>query len=139
MLSIGFVAASYPGQGKREVSSDRLLERAVRWEELSEKVDEAELDFGKFDRLIGDDHHKEGGMDNKQMALRHPIPLGSGWWPACIINWTTQHTDHGYESHTAYFTAVVNGVATVYCICWYQLHDGTNIITAWPVFLTSRL
>ncbi|MFM7979577.1 MAG: hypothetical protein ACKPKO_09705, partial [Candidatus Fonsibacter sp.] len=106
-----------------QLSSDRLPERALRWEELTEeklteeKSDEPELNFGKFDRLISDDHHKQGepgDMGDKHMPLCHPIPLGSGWWPACIINWTAQHTDHGYDSHTGYFTAVANGVATVY-------------------------
>ena len=127
---------SYPGQGKYHTES-ATSERALHWSELvEEKIQE-----GHFERLIDDDHHKQPEATDaiKNVPLRHPIPNGSGWWPACIINWHSQHTDHGYATREAYFIAVFNGVAVVYVVCWYQLFEGTYILTAWPIRLTSRL
>jgi hypothetical protein len=75
VTSIGFAAVPYPGQGKYDVSSDRLPERAVRWEELSEKVDQAELNVGKFDRLIDDGHHKQGAWTTSIWLCATPAHL----------------------------------------------------------------
>jgi len=72
------------------------------------------------------------------LTLSTPIPAGSGWWPVCIIAWEHEHTDHGYACREVYYTDCINGVITIYIVCWYQLMDGTTIITAWPVFLAGR-
>ena len=138
ILSIGMACVSYPGQGQYNVQS-ACSERAIRWEELCE--DKIPDTYGHFDRLIDDDHQKQPEPTDgvKNCSLRDQIPAGSGWWPACIINWHSQHTDSGYTTREGYFTAVIGGVCVVYVVCWYQLLDGGHIITAWPIRLTSRL
>ena len=106
--SLGFAAVSYPGQGRYTVGGDRP-ERAVRWEDL---------------------HEVEG------VQLQHAIPETSGWWPALIITWHTEHLDHGFETREEYFPRVCVGILTVYVICWYQLVNGSWSMTAWPILLT---
>ena len=115
--SVGLGAVSYPGQGKYKPYAD-VPERCVRWDWMEELA-------------------QEQGEDTA-FVPNTPIPPNSGWWPVCIISWDTEHTDHGYASREAYYTAVINGTLTVYILCWYKLMDGTILITAWPVFLASR-
>ena len=106
--SLGFAAVSYPGQGRYTVEGDRL-ERAVRWENLHEA---------------------------EETRLQHDIPAGSGWWPALIVTWHSEHLGHGFETREEYCPRVCVGILTVCVICWYQLVDGSWSMTAWPILLT---
>ena len=133
---IGFAAVSYPGTGKYSLDFDG--ERAVYWGDLLGDYDDALplSDMPNKERLID---VKNDSMNRKSMQLSERIPQGSGWWPACVVTWDTQHLDHGFTSYEGYYTAVVNGQACVYAVCWYQLMDGSVLITAWPIRLMSRL
>ena len=133
---IGFAAVSYPGTGKYSLDFDG--ERAVYWGDLLGDYDDALplSDMPNKERLIDE---KNDAMNRKSMTLSERIPPGSGWWPACIVTWDTQHLDHGFTSYEGYYTAVVNGQLCVYAVCWYQLMDGTILITAWPIRLMARL
>jgi len=106
--SVGFSAVSYPGQG-RYATAGQQPERAIRWEDLTEDA---------------------------ETHLQHSIPPNSGWWPALIVTWHTEHLDHGYDTREEYFPQVCVGILTVYVICWYQLVDGSVCLTAWPILLT---
>ena len=113
--SIGLVAVSYKGDGKYNSSSSP--EYAVRWDDLIESQDEE--------------------VEDIVLNLAHQLPAGSGWWPACIVNWHTMHEDHGFSDHTEYYAQVCCGVMCIYVICWYQLMDGEWALTAWPILFTQ--
>ena len=115
--SIGMAAVSYKGDGKYG-SSSSCPERAVRWDDLIES-------------------QESGDAEDMVLNLAHQLPQGSGWWPACIVNWHTVHEDHGYSDHTEYYSLVCCGVLCIYVICWYQLMDGEWALTAWPILLTQ--
>ena len=133
---IGFAAVSYPGSGKYNLNCDG--ERAVHWDDLVGDYDDALplMDLPKGERLIDEKHDC---LNRRNMPLREDIPAGSGWWPACIVTWTTQPLDHGFTSYETYFAAASNGQLLVYVVCWYQLMDSSILITAWPIRLMSRL
>ena len=146
--SIAFAAVSYAGTGKYKCIGARIPERAVRWEDLEpsleELMDEPQLErptYGKFDCLIPDGEQKVADTDrsSKGVSLRDPIPASSSWWPACLLQWNGQHLDHGYPDQQGYFRMVCDGRLCVYALCWYQLMDGSWILVAWPIYLTSRL
>jgi hypothetical protein len=91
--------------------------------------------FVKSDQLIDNDgYHKapEGG---------HRAGEGRGWWPVSIITWHGQHSDHGYHDSAVYFRDMWSGRTKCYVLCWYQLMDGSMILTVWAVYMigASRL
>ena len=117
--SVELAAVTYPGTGKYCEQTDCIVP------------------FGKFERLIEDDgFYKMDANGEKQGWM---APPGRGWWPVCIITWDSQHQDHGYASAEAYFRDVVSGRVKCYVLCWYQLFDGTTVLSAWAVRLVSRL
>ena len=134
IAGIGFCCVSYPGSGKYHLHAD-LPERAITWDQLEEPVKEdtpsVDENGRKLSRLIDDDAHK--------VETRDKIPPGSGWWPGCVVTWKGQAQDHLCASAPDYYVSCGWGRIGVYVICWYQLFDGSYIITAWPVLLTSRL
>jgi len=164
--SIAFAAVSYAGTGKYKCTGARMPERAVRWEDLEPSLEElmdeppqhhgdGKLErlipdgeqkalhgtYGKFDCLIPDGERKVSDTDrsSKVVSLRDPIPASSSWWPACLLQWSGQHLDHGYPDQQSYFRMVCGGRLCVYALCWYQLMDSSWILVAWPIYLTARL
>ena len=109
--SLGLCAVTYPGSGKYRTINSATPDRALEWDELP--------DSGNL------------------LELRDPLPDDATWWPAIIVNWEDQHIDHDVATREQYFTRVRCGVRFVFVICWYQLIDGSRLITAWPIFLTT--
>ena len=125
ILSIGFAAVTYGGDGKyRNGGPDADV--AIFWSEAPET-----LDFGAFDTLIPDGARK---MED----FTRP-PQGRGRWPVTTIWWKTQAGDHGYMDEREYRSRVMRGLLCAYALCWYQLTDGTWILTVWPIYFRSRL
>jgi hypothetical protein len=117
--TVELAAATYPGQGKYEDATDRIVP------------------FGKFERLIEDDgFYKESSDGNKR---GWHSPKGHGWWPVCMITWDTQHLDHGYQTAELYFRDMLSGLVMCYVVCWYQLFDGSFVLSVWAVRIVSRL
>ena len=84
------------------------------------------------DQLIDNDGwHKqaEPPCDYKYGMQTDP---SRGWWPVCIVNWHTEHSDHGWAADPdGYFLAQRAGRLCAYAICWYQLHDGQWVLVLW--------
>ena len=119
VCTVELAAATYPGQGKYDDATDRIVP------------------FGKLSRLIEDDgFYKESSNGDK--GGWHSPP-GRGWWPVCMITWDTQHLDHGYQTAELYFRDMLSGRVKCYVICWYQLFDGTYLLSVWAVRIVSRL
>ena len=118
MRTVEMAAVTYPGQGKYDASRDCLVP------------------YGQFVRLIEDDGFYKAGSDGSK---GWSSPPGRGWWPVCMITWDTQHVDHGYTSAEVYFRDMVSGRVMCYVLCWYQLFDGTNVLSVWAVRFVSRL
>jgi hypothetical protein len=117
--TVEMAAVTYPGQGKYDASRDCLVP------------------YGKFERLIEDDGFYKAGSDGSSKGWSSPP--GRGWWPVCMITWDTQHVDHGYSSAEVYFRDMVSGRVMCYVLCWYQLFDGTFVLSVWAVRFVSRL
>ena len=116
--TVEMAAVTYPGQGKYDMEKDCVVP------------------YGKFERLIEDDGFYKMNSDGTK-GWGH-IP-GRGWWPVCIITWDTQAEDHGYASAEVYFRDMVSGRVMCYVLCWYQLFDGTLVLSVWAVRFVSRL
>jgi hypothetical protein len=129
--SVKLMAVSLePGHGKYYKEDVRdVQDRAVAFDELPPVAERA--DYGHFERLIDDDAVK----------LAHETPKGHGWWPVVQVNWKSQAADFNM-SREEYFRLVAQGVLPTFAPCGYQITPGPNgsfIIEAWPIRITSRL
>jgi hypothetical protein len=138
--SIGFVAVSYPGQGKYG-AHDGLMQQdmAHRWEEVCDAPPEAAMSR-EFKQLIDDDlAHAVNSVQKGGSEWKRECPKGHGFWPGCSITWHGQAADHGATDERQYFRLVVDGILVTYVLCWYQLADGTRVIEAWPIRFNQRM
>jgi hypothetical protein len=119
-----------PGSGKYLHPITEMQDRAVLFEDLPDTAEEA--DYGTWDQLIPEKHG---------LKLEHKIPEGHGWWPVVGLRWNGMHKDFGYQSHQSYFDAVKLGIEPTWGPCKYQIADGSDVISAWPIRITrpSRL
>jgi hypothetical protein len=138
-----FAPASYGGDGKYKQGLDCCLD----WSCEDLWTDDTPLqDAPSLGHMTEKGASCEGGdgevlIREKDEALNYGREVsGRGWWPVCAVFWDDQHTDARFDGDSAqYRVNVMNGSLTAYVLCWYQLHDGSEIITAWPCFFRSRL
>ena len=126
LRDVTFGAASYGGDGKYLPSVDCMLD----W---------SDPDLMK-EQLIDEKNEEMNSADGgrQMMDYGRAVP-GRGWWPVCAVWWTGMETDLQFPgTFGELLQACMNGFHVCFVLCWYQLHDGSWAITAWPCWFRNR-
>jgi hypothetical protein len=141
--SLVFAPASYGGDGKYLQNRDCCLDWSCEelWQDNTPLQDAPALGHVTEAGASCKGGDGEVLIREKDEALNYGRAVdGRGWWPVCAVFWEGQHRDARFEGEPQdYRVLVMSGSLTAYVLCWYQLHDGSSIIQAWPCFFRSRL